>query len=482
MHFQVIGHSALFVRSEHTSLLVDPWLTGSCYWRSWWHYPPLGEPDPEWFEADNVYLSHHHFDHFHYPSLRRVNRSATVFVPRFAIDFMAGELRDLGFTRIEELSHGVTRQLGPTFEITSYQYGFDDSALIIADNTATIADFNDCKIRGRSLREIVGRHGSPTFLLKNHSWAQAYPHCYTSPNPADLQVLSRRQYSADFIETVRETKAAYAIPFASSVCFLHPETRAYNDTAITPFEVAEAFAKADLPDSELVIMGPRDSWDPDHGFRVQDWSEAYENRDAHIEELAGEVADRIAASTAEEQATSLHWEDFERHLSRFLAALPPGARFVLKRPIVFEVPSDDRPFWTLDPRTREVSRRVAPPDDFASIVRIDEGLLADAIEKNLLGLVHISMRLKVELGPGGVDTDLMFWAFVTIWEIGYLPLQDHLNRRAVGVALRRRRELTDGVLLKLVGRGSLVERMAANLMADEGDDASASPPSGRAVS
>ena len=98
MQFTVIGHSALYIESEHTSLLVDPWMIGSCYWRSWWHYPPIGELDPAWLQADNIYLTHHHFDHFHYPSLRRLNREATVFVPRFAIDFMVGELRDLGFS------------------------------------------------------------------------------------------------------------------------------------------------------------------------------------------------------------------------------------------------------------------------------------------------------------------------------------------------------------------------------------------------
>ena len=468
MRFTVVGHSALFVESEGTSLIVDPWLFGSAYWRSWWHYPPIDEIDPAWLEAENLYLSHHHFDHFHYPSLRRLNKRAHVFVPRFAIDFMVGELRGLGFTNIEELDHGRTEVLAGTFQITSYQYGFDDSALIIEDNTATIADFNDCKIRGRSLHQITDRHGSPTFLLKNHSWAQAYPHCYTSPDPRDLQVLSRGQYSADFIETVRESHAAYAVPFASSVCFLHPQTVAYNDTAITPLEVAAAFDRADPPGSELVIMGPGDSWEPATGFDRKDWTEAYgDGRYQVIEGLAAEQGAKFDALSAEEAATPLTFERFRAHLTTFLEALPPGARFILNRPVVFEVPSDDLPFWTLDVKSRQVTRRATLPEDHASVIHVDEGLLADAIEKNLVGLIHISMRVKVDLAAGGVNVDLMFWAFMTLWEIGYLPIQHHIRPRAIGVAWRRRREFTDGVFLKIVGRGPLVERMAANLMAED---------------
>jgi len=42
--FQVLGHAGLFAHLDDTTLLVDPWLLGSCYWRSWWHYPPVAPP------------------------------------------------------------------------------------------------------------------------------------------------------------------------------------------------------------------------------------------------------------------------------------------------------------------------------------------------------------------------------------------------------------------------------------------------------
>ena len=43
------GHTAGQYLAEHkgVSVVCDPWLIGSCYWRSWWNFP---EPDPRLIE------------------------------------------------------------------------------------------------------------------------------------------------------------------------------------------------------------------------------------------------------------------------------------------------------------------------------------------------------------------------------------------------------------------------------------------------
>ena len=467
MRFTVVGHASICVESEGRRLIVDPWLVGSCYWRSWWHYPPIEHLDDEWLDPDAVYLTHHHFDHFHYPTLRRINKRATIYIPRFGVDFMAGELRSLGFTSIVEMPHGVTHNLAGSFQITSYQAGFDDSALIVEDNTAVLADFNDAKVRGLALKQILDAHGSPTFLLKNHSWAQAYPHCYTSPDPADVALIDRNAKIDVFLETVREARPAFAIPFASNVCFLHPQTRQYNDTAITPYDVAEAYAKDDSVDAELVIMSPGDHWSADKGFSVTDSSDWFTNRDEHLDRLAAAVQPQITKALADEAEIPLEFATFKAHFETFLRALPPQAHRVLSKPVVFDVPEDDECYWTLDFKARTVTRSASLPAVYASLIIIDPGVLADAIDKNIVYLVSISMRVRVALTAGGVGVDLMFWAFLAMWELGYLPLRTSMDRRTLGVAWRRRREFADGLLPKLIGRGALVERMASNLKADD---------------
>ena len=42
MNLKTYGHATLsFEKDEKPILITDPWLIGSCYWRSWWlqHYP-----------------------------------------------------------------------------------------------------------------------------------------------------------------------------------------------------------------------------------------------------------------------------------------------------------------------------------------------------------------------------------------------------------------------------------------------------------
>ena len=466
MKFTVLGHGALSVEADGTRLLIDPWLLGSCYWRSWWHYPPISDVPESWLAPEYLYLTHHHFDHFHYPTLRRVDRNTHILVPEVAIDFMVGELRNLGFSRITELPHGQRTRLTGDFEIASFQYGFDDSALVITDGRTVIVNLNDCKIRGRPLHQIITNFEHPTFLLKNYSWAQSYPICYRAENPADLELLSRDSYIQDFLQTVRETEPKYAIPFASMVCLLHPETRHLNKELITSPEVAEAFARSGITTTELVTFNPGDSWDDKSGF-TRSHDDYYRDRDVRISQLEADVAPAIERSLAEEAARELTFEAFANYFGDFLRALPPGIGWLLRRPVVFEGPNAAQPYWILDFRRRTVWRSATLPEGRANLVRIPPGVLADAIEKRITYYIHISMRLEVDLRPAGHKEDLFFWGLLAIWELGYLPLRRTLRVRALRVVWRRRAEFWEAVVSKLFGRGPLVARMTTNLMTDE---------------
>jgi len=464
VRFTVIGHACLFIETAAGRILVDPWLSGSCYWRSWWHFPPNTPVRPEFLEPDYVYLSHHHFDHFHYPSLRRISKQARVFIPRFGVDVMRHELDALGFKDIVELPHGEPAVLPGGTRVASYQYGPDDSALVVHDGDAVLVDLNDCKIKGTAARPILKTFGRPTFVLKSHSFAQAYPNCYDIADPADAKLMTREDFIETFLDAVRELKPACAVPFASMVGFLHPESRPCNAYAVRPPEVAAAAAAA--PDiaaaTRTVLMVPGDCWSANGGFALQP-NDYYERQDEWIERLAEKVAAKIAREEAGEQGTRLPFARFEKHFGGFLASLPPFARLLLKRPIVFLVPSDPLPYWVLDFRRRQVRRMAAPPDTRAGIVRIREAILADAIEKNVVAFVHISMRIRIELAPGGVQTDFLFWGLLSLRELGYFPLHRMLTRRAMGVLWRRRAEVWN-VMRSLLSLRSFDQKVMGTLM------------------
>ena len=69
---QFLSHASGVVKSNNATLVMDPWLLGSCYWRSWWNYPPVRKDLVDNLKADAVYITHVHWDHWHGPSLKKL--------------------------------------------------------------------------------------------------------------------------------------------------------------------------------------------------------------------------------------------------------------------------------------------------------------------------------------------------------------------------------------------------------------------------
>jgi len=97
LHF--LGHSTVRVELAGRTVLTDPLLTA--------RLGPLrrvvAEPAPEtWGGVDLVLISHLHNDHLHLRSLRRLDRSTPIVVPRGAGRW----LRRQGFSAVDELAPG----------------------------------------------------------------------------------------------------------------------------------------------------------------------------------------------------------------------------------------------------------------------------------------------------------------------------------------------------------------------------------------
>ncbi|MEQ8841768.1 MAG: MBL fold metallo-hydrolase [Acidimicrobiales bacterium] len=446
MRVTVVGHSCLRVETRAGTILVDPWLFGSCYWRSWWHFPPSTEPTAEMLAPDYVYLTHHHFDHFHYPSMRRLDRDAKVLIPRFGVDVMADEVVSLGFDRPAELVHGRILDLGDGVRVASYQYGFDDTAFVIAEDDHVVVDINDCKIRGRALDQLLDDFGPPTLACKSHSFAQSYPVLYESDDPAQLRLVTPKTYIDDFHDVMARLRPRHAIPFGSMVGFLHPDSAPLNAHLVTPRAVVEGVAeRGGIEGTDVITMAPGDVWDSESGFDRSDvdW---YTDRARHLAELAEKYAPTIAERTAAEVDVTVEWRDFDAHLGRLVREVPRVfARRLSPRPFVFHVPSDvDRPYWWVSFRSRTVGRSATMPEGASGLTTVPEAVLAEAIRDRIVHILHGAMRIRTRLEPGGVQSDLGFWGVVMMWELGYLPLRRSARHPRLWFAVARRwREFAD---------------------------------------
>lgn len=435
MKLTVISHACMLFESGNDRLLVDPWILGSCYWRSWWHLPEARTDvfDPAAISA--IYYTHEHTDHLHYPSLRRFPRSTRILVARFPVDRMAGSIRAQGYRNVEEIPHAGSVRVG-SLQVFSYQYGLDDSAMVVTDGTTTVLNLNDTKVCGLALQQILRRHPRIDFLLHSHAPAQAYPFCYSAEDPDDLALLPHSYYIDSFIESVLTARPAHAIPFASNVCHLHPESVEQNRHLVSPYTVVEQ-CNARVPGTRAVVMNPGDSWTPAGGFVL---SGPVVDRDAEIARLAEVYRDKLAQAADEEyRLPAVDFFTFRKFAERFVHDVPWILRRAYPARVAFIM--EDDLYFIIDLGRACVERRIGSPGDVHSIVQVNPHMLRDAIAKNAVSLVNISKRVNVHLLRGGLVYDAAFWGLLSVHDLGYLPLSNTLRWRGITVLLRRWREL-----------------------------------------
>ncbi len=441
MRFTILSHAGLVVERNHVALVVDPWIVGSCYWRSWWNLPEPPRQLIEALEPTHVYLTHLHWDHFHGPSLRRFSPETEFIVPTFNNDRMRRDLAYLGFHNVTELEHGGRLDL-EGLSIQSYQF-LNDSAVVITSGEHTILNANDCKMFGLPLQQVLADHPRIDFVLRSHSNASAYPYCIEDYERLCPELRPREAYMDEFAAFARKVGARHAIPFASNHCFLHPETRRFNEIAVKPTEVKRRFdtRNADI-DADCIIMAPGSSWSSDNGFDLVTFD--YDDVDGYIDELAARHAETIAGNVKAEAAVDFDLSSFVTYMQRLLDATPRPLR---KKLGVFEFRivehGVERPV-TIDSAARTVI--VEPAADPTFSIRCQAAIINDCSRYDMFSVWTPSKRLSVRVRDrSAVRTVLLFFALLDGLELDYLPLRNNLDRRTLRSAIRRWREPAEAI-------------------------------------
>ncbi|MEQ8328577.1 MAG: hypothetical protein RIE84_13505 [Parvibaculum sp.] len=175
MKISTMGHACMVLAGEEERpiLATDPWLLGSCYWRSWWMVNPPAEEQVRRVEAAPfIYITHEHPDHLHPPSLRRLKPGArTILLPAFLRMKMDAYLREQGFdVRILPPRQWVPLEDGVS--VMSLPQWSNDSVLLVDTPSAFIVNLNDAKPLGGLLDDIARLRteiGKPCIVLRSHS-------------------------------------------------------------------------------------------------------------------------------------------------------------------------------------------------------------------------------------------------------------------------------------------------------------------------
>jgi UDP-MurNAc hydroxylase len=465
MKFVILSHAGLAVEHEGVQLICDPWLIGSCYWRSWWNFP---EPDPSLIDRlkpDFIYLTHLHWDHFHGPSLKKLfNPRTTIIVPRVPTSRMVEDLHWLGFKNIVEVPHGGQVRLGPDFTLHSYQFGLCvDSAPVISGGGYTLFNCNDCKFFGLPLRQILRRHPTIDFIFRSHSSASPVPYCIEGHDKLFTTVDGGDASAEQFARCALYVGARYAIPFASNHCFLHAETRHFNATATTP-DVAQrhlkTLAEAVGSPTECVVMPPGSSWTDTQGFEVVPFD--FSTRDQYVDLMSRRNAEKLSRQYQIEAGTSADFAAFQEYFAGVLRAVPWILRQRYLRAIVFRVKdSAGLQHWLVDPANATVSLIDAAPGT-AVVFEVHAAVLNDCAKLKMFSVWTASKRLKIHLPSAEHLSQVNLWTTVLdLYEVDILPLRKNLSLRALGIRARRWREPVEVINL-LLRRMLLGQRFSIN--------------------
>lgn len=362
-------------------------------------------------------------------------------MPEAHFDRMLVDLRSFGFTDITELPHGKTITLTGKTKVASYQFGVSlDSALIVTDGETTLLNVNDCKLMGSPLKHLCDAYSRPDFVFRSHSSASAYPYCVRSYNPDHLKWRTNEHYVAEFLAFANRVNARFATPFASNHCFLHRETREFNDTVVPPEEVKEYFDAHNKGVTQCVVMVPGDSWSREGGFDLSD-HDYFTNRDYHLEQLEAQYADRLQAFYREEDAVRPSWEAFERYFTRLLKGLPWALKLVFPARVLFKVKATPEVYWLVDFKERRVEQ---VPDDNVQchlVVEVHPAVLNDCVRKRMFSVFTASKRVRFEIREGPLRHLLLYTRIMDMHESGYFPLSSMFSRRFIRSWLRRWREV-----------------------------------------
>lgn len=393
MHFEILSHACLFVKSKTHSVIIDPWLIGSCYWRSWWNFPSPQFDDDEIRAVDAVVISHVHWDHWHGATLKKFFKGKHFIVPDEPSQRSQTDLLLAGFGDLEALPHGATVEIGD-IKVTLYQFGLflNDSVVVVECDGVTILDANDAKMAGRSLEYVVRRHGPIDFALRSHSSANPRINFGIVGETSSYVADDREHYFRSFKLFMDAVAPRYAIPFASNHCHLHDDVFNMNSYISNPLQLREYIAQIKNPPTwSLQVMLPGSSWNKERGFQLGSES-AFNDIEAELLAYRLRVAPTLEKNRAFEQNATVP----KRTFTRFIEQL--SSRPIKWRNASFNLaltkPDGQINSYFVDPANATIVEIVATiePSDGRPVMVMPAIIFRDAVWKNMFHHAGISKR------------------------------------------------------------------------------------------
>jgi len=159
--FETAGNATLIFHEDGRPVLAtDPWLEGRCYSGSWALERRLTDEERHAvLDADYIWISHGHPDHFHVRSLLQVPRGKRVLLPDHYAPDIQSFLIGQGFS-VEVMPYRRWRTLSPGIRCMCLDNENQDAILLVEAGGNLIVNLNDSPLCGDAgfIRRMVQRY------------------------------------------------------------------------------------------------------------------------------------------------------------------------------------------------------------------------------------------------------------------------------------------------------------------------------------
>jgi Beta-lactamase superfamily domain len=247
---QFLGHACLRFSGAKGALICDPWLaTVPIYGNTAVKYPFLPEEQlPSALDVSHIYISHHHEDHFHVPSLDLFSRDTVVLIPAFEyVDHprarsMRRTLERMGFIRVIALEswESFDIDLGEPLNLTlipsaqSRWHDWENSGLILKCAGWTALNLNDNLVDDALLEQIEVRAGRPDAVFVQGFPSTEFPGSFDFSVQEKIRIGRQKRGNVDQADMVIRKLAPRSVtPIACDIAW-HRRQDAYRNYSDKP--------------------------------------------------------------------------------------------------------------------------------------------------------------------------------------------------------------------------------------------------------
>lgn len=231
MIIENISHACLKYHFKNFSIITDPWILDLPI-KSYmiYKFPEQKEKNIKKI-ISNVkycYISHTHEDHFHIPSLKKLNKDITIIIPDFSkynnlrrANVLYETIKKLGFKKIIKLSPWEKRRISNKIFLTlipsakTRYFDWENSGLAISYNKKVVLNMNDNMADKELLKKIRTKLGKVFIYFVQTAGISIHPACFSYSKDKKKKIIETKTLDFDLHKKIiKYLNPDYLIPYA----------------------------------------------------------------------------------------------------------------------------------------------------------------------------------------------------------------------------------------------------------------------------